>query len=39
VATSLERQLDDLEQPKAHLVELTGQTLPIRVYGSAWDAG
>jgi len=33
---SLERRLDELEQPKAHLVELTGQTLPIRVYGSAW---
>lgn len=33
---SLERRLDELEQPRAHLVELTGQTLPIRVYGSAW---
>jgi lauroyl/myristoyl acyltransferase len=32
---SLEQRLDELEQPKAHLVELTGQTLPIRVYGSA----
>ena len=33
---SLERRLDELERPKAHLVELTGQTLPILVYGSAW---
>jgi hypothetical protein len=33
---SLERRLDELERPKAHLVELTGQTLPMRVYGSAW---
>lgn len=36
VAMSLEQRLDELEQPKAHLVELTAQTLPIRVYGSAW---
>jgi lauroyl/myristoyl acyltransferase len=36
MATSLERRLEELEQPKAHLVELTGQSLPIRVYGSAW---
>jgi lauroyl/myristoyl acyltransferase len=28
--------LDELERPKAHLVQLTGQTLPMRVYGSAW---
>ena len=28
--------MDELEQPKAHLVELTGQTLSMRVYGSAW---
>ena len=26
----------ELQQPKAHLVELTGQTLPVRVYGSGW---
>ena len=36
MTTSLELRLDELEQPKAHLVELTGQTLPLRVYGSAW---
>ena len=36
MATALEQLLDELELPKAQLVELTGQTLPIRVYGSAW---
>jgi len=36
VPTPLERRLDELELPKAHLVELTGQTLPMRLYGSAW---
>jgi lauroyl/myristoyl acyltransferase len=36
VTMSLERRLDELERPKAHLVQLTGQTLPMRVYGSAW---
>lgn len=35
VTTSLERRLEELEQPKAHLAELTGQTLPIRLYASA----
>jgi len=35
VATPLEEQLAELERPKAHLVELTGQTLPMRLYGSA----
>ncbi|MEP6977128.1 MAG: hypothetical protein ABI948_03655 [Thermoleophilia bacterium] len=35
MTTSLERRLEELEQPKAHLAELTGQTLPIRLYASA----
>jgi lauroyl/myristoyl acyltransferase len=32
----MERRLDELERPTAHLVELTGQTPLMRVYGSAW---
>jgi hypothetical protein len=39
VATSAERRLDELERPTAHLIELTGQTLPMRVYGSTWFHG
>ena len=33
---SLEQRLNDLERPRAHLRELTGQTLPVRIYGSGW---
>lgn len=36
MATSVERRLGELERPTAHLSELTGQTLPMRVYGSTW---
>lgn len=32
---SLEEELVELERPKAHLLELTGQTLPMRIYASA----
>jgi len=31
---SLAHRLEELERPKAHLLRPTGQTLPIRVYGS-----
>ncbi|MDX6479418.1 MAG: Bacterial lipid biosynthesis acyltransferase [Gaiellaceae bacterium] len=33
---SLERRLNDLERPRAHLSRLTGQTLPVRLYASGW---
>jgi len=36
VEDSLEQRLNDLEHPTAHLRELTGQTLPVRIYGSGW---
>ena len=36
VEDSLEQRLNDLEHPRAHLRELTGQTLPVRIYGSGW---
>ena len=33
---SLEQRLNELERPTAHLRELTGQTLPVRIYASRW---
>ena len=32
----MEQRLNELERPTAHLRELTGQTLPVRIYASRW---